>query len=174
MAQEFTINSEAIESKINSLLPSQGGYGAGIDFSASTMIIPIIDLTATASGATLRADFQRSVSLNDATVIAVTSSNQTVANTAGYWNIRGGLAMTNRSSGSQTFNVSLTDGITTKIVYAFNNPNYGSSNKICVDINLDVFLASGDSCIVTAGVQTLFDGYVKQIASIDGTASTPS
>ena len=140
MAQEFTINSEAIESKINSLLPSQGGYGAGIDFSASTMIIPIIDLTAT----------------------------------AGYWNIRGGLAMTNRSSGSQTFNVSLTDGITTKIVYAFNNPNYGSSNKICVDINLDVFLASGDSCIVTAGVQTLFDGYVKQIASIDGTASTPS
>ena len=71
MAQEFTINSEVIESKINSLLPSQGGYGAGIDFSASTMIIPIIDLTATASGDTLRTDLQRSVSFNNATVIAV-------------------------------------------------------------------------------------------------------
>ena len=50
MGQEFTINSAAIESKINELLPSQGGYGAGIDFSASTTIIPIIDLTETASG----------------------------------------------------------------------------------------------------------------------------
>ena len=45
MAQEFTINSESIESKINQLLPSQGGKGAGIDFSASTMVIPIVDLT---------------------------------------------------------------------------------------------------------------------------------
>ena len=36
MAQEFTINSTAIESKINQLLPSQGGFGAGVDFSAST------------------------------------------------------------------------------------------------------------------------------------------
>ena len=174
MAQEFTINSEVIESKINSLLPSQGGYGAGIDFSASTMIIPIIDLTATASGDTLRTDLQRSVSFNNATVIAVNGTAQTVANTAGYYNIRGGVAMTNRSSGSQTFNISLTDGATTKIIYAFNNPNYGSSNKVCVDINLDVFLGSGDSCICTAGVQVFFDGYVRQIASIDGTPSIPT
>ena len=82
--------------------------------------------------------------------------------------------MTNRSSGSQTFNISLTDGATTKIIYAFNNPNYGSSNKVCVDINLDVFLGSGDSCICTAGVQVFFDGYVRQIASIDGTPSIPT
>ena len=34
MAEEFIINSRTIEDKINQLLPSQGGFGAGIDFSA--------------------------------------------------------------------------------------------------------------------------------------------
>ena len=32
MAQEFAIKSQDIEDKINQLLPSQGGQGAGIDF----------------------------------------------------------------------------------------------------------------------------------------------
>ena len=46
MAQEFTIKAPTIEDKINQLLPSQGGFGAGVDFSASTMVVPIVDLTA--------------------------------------------------------------------------------------------------------------------------------
>ena len=68
MAQEFTINSSAIENKINQLLPSQGGFGAGIDFSASTMVIPIVDLTESAEGGTARQDLQTALSL-----ISVTS-----------------------------------------------------------------------------------------------------
>ena len=47
MAQEFVIKSPEIEDKINQLLPSQGGFQAGVDFSASTMVVPIIDLTET-------------------------------------------------------------------------------------------------------------------------------
>ena len=64
MAQEFTINSSAIESKINQLLPSQGGFGAGVDFSASTMVIPIVDLTESAEGSDVRQDLQTAFSLN--------------------------------------------------------------------------------------------------------------
>ena len=62
MAQEFTIKSQDIEDKINQLLPSQGGQGAGIDFSASTMVIPVVDLTETAEGSSLRQDLQTSLS----------------------------------------------------------------------------------------------------------------
>ena len=174
MAQEFTINSEVIESKINSLLPSQGGFGAGVDFSASTMIIPIIDLTATASGASLRQDLQRSVSLINATVIAVNSSTQTVASIPGYYNLKGGVHMTNRSSGSQTFNIVLTDGITSKTIFAFNNPGGGTTNVNIANVDLDIFLATGVSCVVTSGVQALFDGYIRQIATSDGTVVLPT
>ena len=42
MAQEFTIKSQQIEDKINQLLPTQGGFQPGVDFSASTMVIPIV------------------------------------------------------------------------------------------------------------------------------------
>ena len=56
MGQEFFINSQDLESKIRKLLPSQGGAGAGFDLSASTQIIPIIDLTESATGSNLRQD----------------------------------------------------------------------------------------------------------------------
>jgi hypothetical protein len=58
LAEEFIIKSQAIEDKVNQLLPSQGGFQAGVDFSASTMVIPIIDLTETAEGGTTRQDLQ--------------------------------------------------------------------------------------------------------------------
>ena len=50
MGQEFVIKSPQIEDKINQLLPSQAGQAAGVDFSASTTVIPIVDLTETAEG----------------------------------------------------------------------------------------------------------------------------
>ena len=77
MAQEFTINSQAIETKINQLLPSQGGFGAGIDFSASTMVIPIVDLTETASGSSLRVDLQTSMSHKSQTAFSVQNATTT-------------------------------------------------------------------------------------------------
>ena len=58
MGQEFFINSQELESKVRQLLPSQGGAGAGFDLSASTQIVPIIDLTESAEGSNVRADFE--------------------------------------------------------------------------------------------------------------------
>jgi len=74
MAQEFRINSSTIEAKINQLLPSQGGQGAGVDFSASTMVIPIVDLTESAEGSNLRVDLQSALNFTGATVFDVTNT----------------------------------------------------------------------------------------------------
>ena len=62
MGQEFVIKSTNLEDKINELLPAQGGYEPGVDLSASTQIIPIVDLTEAASGSILRQDLQVSLS----------------------------------------------------------------------------------------------------------------
>ena len=64
MAQEFFINSQELEDKIRQLLPSQGGAGAGFDLSASTQIVPIIDLTESAEGSNVREDLQTAMSFN--------------------------------------------------------------------------------------------------------------
>ena len=53
MGQEFIIKSPNLEDKINQLLPSQGGFQAGVDLSATTQIVPIVDLTETAEGLSL-------------------------------------------------------------------------------------------------------------------------
>jgi len=81
LAQEFTIKSEVIESKINQLLPSQGGYAPGVDFSASTMVVPIIDLTESAEGSILRQDLQSSLSLTSVTAYDISNTTSTIINT---------------------------------------------------------------------------------------------
>ena len=87
MAQEFIIKSEDIEDKINQLLPSQGGFGAGVDFSASTMVIPIVDLTETAEGSALRQDLQSAFSINNTSKASVSGASSTFITTTGYWRI---------------------------------------------------------------------------------------
>ena len=68
VGSEYFINNQELEDKFRNLLPSQGGAGAGFDLSASTQIIPIIDLTESAEGSNVRADLQTAISHTTANV----------------------------------------------------------------------------------------------------------
>ena len=87
MAQEFIIKSQKLEDKINQLLPSQGGFQAGVDLSASTQVIPIVDLTETAEGSDVRADLQTALSFRTVTAFVVQNANTTIINTTGYFRV---------------------------------------------------------------------------------------
>ena len=78
MGQEFFINSQELEDKIRQLLPSQGGKGAGFDLSASTQIVPIIDLTESAEGSNLRQDLQTALSFDSSTTFSVSNTTTTI------------------------------------------------------------------------------------------------
>jgi hypothetical protein len=112
MAEEFIIKSQDIEDKINQLLPSQGGFQAGVDFSASTMVIPIVDLTETAEGSSLRVDLQSSMSHKSQTAFSVQNATTTVLNTTGYFRIFGMVSCTGSSTGKFVIN----DGASDKII----------------------------------------------------------
>ena len=149
MAQEFTINSTAIESKINQLLPSQGGFGAGVDFSASTMVIPIVDLTETAEGSDVRADLQTSLSFNTTTAFSVSNTTTTVINTTGYFRIFGQISLAAAASESKVSFI-LRDSTTDKIIYTLstNNITVGDFSGNSFDFN--IFLRAGDSFKILA------------------------
>jgi len=85
MGQEFFINSQELEDKIRQLLPSQGGAGSSFDLSASTQIVPIIDLTESAEGSGLRADLQTSLSHGSCTELSVQSTTPNFISWTGYW-----------------------------------------------------------------------------------------
>ena len=115
MAQEFTIKSQDIEDKINQLLPSQGGFQPGVDFSASTMVIPIVDLTETAEGSSLRQDLQRASSINSSHVTAE-NGTVTVTNTTGYYLLQITYVL-NSLTATNEVAVQITDGVTTTDIF---------------------------------------------------------
>ena len=104
MGQEYFINSQELESKVRTLLPSQGGAGAGFDLSASTQIIPIIDLTESAEGSSLRADLQTSISFGSSTAFNVVGATSTVISNTGYFRIFGTNTVETDSGGDRTCN----------------------------------------------------------------------
>jgi len=174
MGQEFVINSADIEAKINQLLPSQAGFGAGVDFSASTTVIPIVDLTETAEGSSLRADLQAALSHDSTTTFSITNATNTViTNTTGYWRVFGSMGMANANSSAIFSEINIYDGSTSKAVLKNNNSINNDTNGI-ITYDFIVKLAAGDSLRGTAndGQQSL-KGVVRQLADISGNLVNP-
>ena len=169
MAQEFTINSSAIETKINQLLPSQGGSGAGIDFSASTMVIPIVDLTETASGSVLRQDLQTSLAHTGITTFYINNAaNTVIVNTTGYYRVFGNNVM-NTTSGS-SFN--LFDGATAKSFLLYNS--YSGSVQTVTMFDFIVKIEAGHSLRGSSdNANSILSGSTRQIADLSGNLVNP-
>lgn len=166
MAEEFTINSAAIETKINQLLPSQGGFAPGVDFSASTMVIPIVDLTETAEGSSLRQDLQSSFSLNSITSFSINNTTTTIINTTGYFRVFG--CYTSASGGFGQFN--LTDGTTTKRIVGFSGLTSQNGDLL---YDFIVYIPAGDSLSGICNASGVLDGNSRQIADVSGNLVNP-
>jgi hypothetical protein len=174
MGQEFIIKSQALEDKINQLLPSQGGFQAGVDLSASTTVIPIIDLTESAEGSALRQDLQRSFSHGNTTAFAVSDvATTTIINTTGYFNIQGNVIV-NAISANPVVQFFLSDGASTKTLnqYFANNLTAGTFQIVPFDYN--IFLGAGESFIINSTASGRTVGSFRQIASLNGTLSDPT
>ena len=170
MAQEFIINSQDIEDKVNKLLPSQGGFAAGVDFSASTMVVPIIDLTETAEGSTLRQDLQSSLSLTSITAFDVNNTTTTVINTTGYYRVFGNFNAI-PGTGALAESINLTDGFSTKQIIGFDN--FGNTVGQQNLFDFIVKLGAGESLSITATVQGRFAGNTRQLADLSGNLVNP-
>ena len=173
MAQEFVIKSQDIENKVNQLLPSQGGFQAGVDFSASTMIVPIVDLTETAEGGTTRQDLQSALSLTSCTAFSVENTTSTLINTTGYFRVFGAFSGAS-GTGARLGTFNLTDGTTTKALTSFRLDPTGSNVNFVTQYDFIVFLAAGDSLTATSSGSNIFlIGNTRQLADISGNLVNP-
>ena len=174
MGQEFFIKSDNLEDKVRSLLPSQGGLGAGFDLSASTQIIPIVDLTESAEGSQLRQDLQSCFSITQITRHNGSAATTTIVTNTGYFRVFGYVSLPADSSvGFGNFDI--TDGTTTKIIW-------GIQNQIAVSPTVPnqtfydfiVKLNAGDSLRVTSNDSNVtFEGCTRQIATLAGELVEP-
>jgi hypothetical protein len=162
MAQEYFINSQQLESKIRGLLPSQGGAGAGFDLSASTQIIPIVDLTESAEGSNVRADLQTALEHDRVTVFAQNgSATNVIINNTGYWRVFGACSMTGAGNNSW-----LTDnGSTQKILIRWT----GGTQSTTANFDFIVKLNAGEDLrLATSSSNAQMNGSIRQIADLDG------
>jgi len=167
MGQKYFINSQELEDKIRQLLPSQGGAGAGVDLSASTQIVPIIDLTESAEGSNVRADLQSALSLSTATAFAIDNANTNIITNTGYFRIIASFRLTGAGSGS----IEITDGATTTSLVQLAS---ASGFALCETIDVVVFVQAGESVSINSSASTIdVRGSVRQIADIDGNLTNP-
>lgn len=174
MGQEFVIKSTAIEDKINQLLPSQGGFEPGVDFSASTTVIPIVDLTETAEGSALRQDLQTASSFNT-TAFAVNNTTTTVISTTGYYKVIGVSTIVTSTSADSENSLIINDGTSDKTIWAHRILS-SSSNLQGTSVNVEqiVFLPAGHSLkIKSVNAPSDIVGSVRQIADISGNLVNP-
>ena len=173
MGQEFIIKSQTLEDKVNQLLPSQGGFAAGVDLSASTTIIPIVDLTESAEGSNLRQDLQSALSLITVSAFSVNNTTTTLVNTTGYFRVFGCFNGVSSTTGARTANFSLTDGITTKRLQLF-ALEPANDNSFIVNYDFIVFLEAGDSLTATTNnANCNLVGNTRQLADINGNLVNP-
>jgi len=165
------ITSEALEAKIRELLPSQAGFTE--ELSAQNLIVPIIDLTETAEGSGLRSDLQTALAFGSQTAFNFNNSNGTILDVPGFYRIVG-TAVVNAQTTERSADISMTDGATTKIVWALGSTSGGSNDRIAVNIDLVVWLATGESVTMTADEACTLSGSTRQVATSDGTLVNPS
>ena len=146
---------------------SQGGAGAGFDLSASTQIVPIIDLTESAEGSNVRSDLQTALSFATSTTFNISNATDTVMiNNTGYFRVFGSYNGATTAFG----NIELNDGATDKRISSFNSQ---TSSAFQEPFDYVVFLSAGDTLLGTASASASLVGVTRQIADIDGNLVNP-
>ena len=172
LGQEFFINSQELQDKVDKLLPSQGGAGAGFDLSASTQIIPIIDLTESAEGSNVRQDLQTASSFAS-TLVDCTNSDQLITTTTGYFQLE--FAYNVSVAGSNNFvRIYLDDGVTEKEVFQQKAYASGTNGVAHGNSRIVVFISAGKELrIQSNNASSRIVVCSHQIADIDGNLSNP-
>ena len=172
MAQEYFINSQELENQVRQLLPSQGGAGAGFDLSASTQIIPIIDLTEQASGSNVRADLQTANGF-ETTLYESNGSVVQIANTTGYWKLNINFSISGADSNTKGI-IYIEEGATAKTIWQHRVLTAGNTGIYGIADSLVAFLSAGKVLKIQANNTACnLSVSARQIATIDGILVDP-
>lgn len=173
MGSEYFINSQELENKVRSLLPSQGGAGAGFDLSASTQIIPIIDLTESAEGSNVRQDLQKALSFKSCTAFSISNGNSDVIVNTGTFRLFGNVYIKDTSNSAGLIDL-VDSASTTKTIYKANAQTSSPSTPLNLFFDFLVKLEAGEKVNISTNATTcLFTGVTRQIADLEGNLVNP-
>jgi len=166
----ITVNSEALQTQIRDLLPSQNGFGS--ELQASNVITPIIDLTAAAEGSGLPVSLQQAVSFGSQTAFNANGTTVTLVNSPGFYRVLGSINVSD-NAGNLAGEINVSDGLTTKTIYDYNR--LGNGGGMIMPFDFIVFLGPGETLAATSNSTALqLSGSTRQVATGDGTLVQPN
>jgi hypothetical protein len=169
----ITVNSERLQTQIRDLLPSQDGFGS--ELQASNVILPIIDLTATAEGSSLPSYLQQSLAFGSVTPFSVSNGTTTILNQAGFFRIYGDITGINTATGTNVAQIQITDGASTKILNQLIYLSNADLRQSFYSFDFTVFLRAGDSVeMVSSSVNIVLTGVTRQVATGEGALVNPN
>jgi len=173
MAEVIPVVSDELQATIRRLLPSQRGFGE--DLQASNVILPIIDLTATASGSNVPAYLTNALSFGSATTFVANGSSVALAATTGFWQVTYTSSVAYTTAGTVQNRFQITNGLTTKdIWYHRCGPAGSGALSSAVGGELIFFIDAGDTITAnsSSGGATIAGSY-RQIADSNGNLINP-
>ena len=172
MAQVKNITSEALEQEYRSLTPSQSGFTE--DLQASNVIIPVVQLSSSASSGVVSNDLSRALAFGSVTAFSASNSTVTLANSAGFWRIFGAYGARNVSA-TNSAGFSMTDGVSTKIIWQIDLPNSAENTALAQVYDFIVYLDTGESIsAVSNTANVILTGSYRQVADTNGDVVYPS
>lgn len=167
------VQSEALQSKIRDLLPSQQGFGT--DLVAQNVIVPIVDLTAAAEGSAVAQNLQTAIAFGSVDAYSVRNTTSTIISGTGFYRVFGSACSAAISAGTVGGNISMTDGLATKALQQFEwNNSGGAGTGAGYLYDFIVFLRAGDSVTANSSNSAcLISGTTRQVADINGTLVQP-
>ena len=171
MSQIIRVTSEALQSTIRRLLPSQQGFGE--DLQASNVITPIIDLTPTAEGSQLPGYVQQAVAFGSQTAFEVNSTTSSIISTPGFYRMIGTSTIQPSSADGRVNRIRLNDGLASKAVWAMGCPSNSNASTVSESFDFVFFLRAGDSMEIQAATSCDVKGSVRQLATVTGELVNP-
>ncbi len=176
MPEITTITSESLQAEVRRLLPSQRGFGQ--DLEAQNVIVPIVDLTPSAEGSSLREDLQTAPSLNAVTSVELNGGGVIdVISTPGFYKYTAVLGiLTDNASAAYTSRIELRDGTTSRILHRLSNrPDASGQEPQYINVEGVVFLNSGEDLrVVNTGTDSYLQLAAWPVADVNGNLINPA
>lgn len=164
------VTSEALEAKFRDVFPSQGGAELVQDLFASGVIQPVVDFSSVAEGSVLPQNLQTAWDFSTGHN-SVRNTSTTIINNTGFWLVD--LTFVYVSAPIE-LKITITDGISSKVIWEFNNIGGTGTAENNGENKFVVFLRSGDSVVASSNSTSAnMDVWYRQIADVNGTLVNP-
>jgi hypothetical protein len=170
----FQFRKEAIEEDLNTNFPSQGQGNPPLYYSLSEVVVPTYSINNVAEGTILPENLQTAWDFSTgANEIANTTT--TIISNPGFWLIDLTFDAQVDTSTQRFGRISLTDGLSSKNIWAVKTTGTtsGNTNIVAFDEKFVVYVDSGISVTATTGPEAVMNVWYRQIATINGIQVNP-